>query len=167
MGMPPTHKPLDIARCFTDAADVYRKHFLTLFLASILFEILSLCSLLVLAGPLWGGICIMSLRAMTQPDAQIRLGDLFSTFDKFGALVAIFFILMIAGGLGLLLLVVPGVLLAALWLFPTYLVVDRNLGVFDALRSSWRIVVQRGLWINVALAAIILAISIFPAFLPY
>ena len=157
---------LDIRRCFDDAVEIYRRNFLALFLAAIVFELLSLCSLCILAGPLWGGIVMMTLRSMTER-RPIRLGDMFGQFHRFWPLVGLFLIELIAGLLGLALLVVPGIAITALWLFPAYLMLEHDLGVMDALKTSARIVLRRGFWINFALAAIILALGIGPAFVPY
>ncbi|MDQ3438869.1 MAG: hypothetical protein M3478_00805, partial [Planctomycetota bacterium] len=59
---------LDLGRCLNDAMEVYRKNVLTFILAVILFDLLSIGSLLVLAGPLMGGMILMSLNAMRDPE---------------------------------------------------------------------------------------------------
>ncbi len=158
---------LDLGRCLNDAMEVYRKNVLTFILAVILFDLLSIGSLLVLAGPLMGGMILMSLNAMRDPEHKAHLGDLFGTFNRFGAFVGLFFLTLIPFLLGYALLVVPGVLLLAVWLFPGYLMVDRHMGVIDALRTSWRIVVARGFWINAAAAFLITVLFAGPVFIPY
>jgi hypothetical protein len=52
-------------------------------------------------------------------------------------------------------------------MFPTYLLIDGNMGVIDALRTSWRIVIRRGLWPNLLLAVLLLALHAGPALIPY
>ncbi len=162
-----TKRSLDLGRCLNDAMEVYRKNFLTFLLAGILFDLLSICSLLVLAGPLWGGSVMMSLNAMRHPDRTARLGDLFGAFNRFGTLVALFLLTAIPILIGYAALLLPGLLLSALWIFAVFLVVDRDMGVMDSLRMSWRIVVQRGLWINVAAAFVLFAILAGPILVPY
>src|SRR5712691_2569210 len=56
-------RELDIGRCFNEAIEGYKKNFLPLFLAAILFDVLSVLTLFVLSGPLAGGICLMTLKA--------------------------------------------------------------------------------------------------------
>jgi hypothetical protein len=162
-----TRKPLDIARCFNDAMDVYRENFFTFFLAAILFDLLSIATLMILGGPMWGGIVLMSLRSMTDRAHRARLGDMFGAFDRFGPLVAIFFITSIAQLAGFALFLLPGLLIAAMWLFPTFLMVDQNLGVIESLSASWRIVRNRGIGINLAAACIITVLEAVPCFIPY
>ncbi|HEV2294050.1 MAG TPA: hypothetical protein VGR35_09340 [Tepidisphaeraceae bacterium] len=163
-----TAKPaLDLGRCLNDAMEVYRKNFLAFVLAVILFDVLMICSLLVLAGPLMGGMVLMCLSAMRDPEHKARLGDLFGTFHRFGAFVGFFFLTAIPILLGYALLIVPGVILSAMWMFAAFLMVDRHMGVIDALRTSWRVVIARGFWINVAAAFVITALFVGPVFVPY
>lgn len=164
---PPLPPTLDIARCFNDAVEVYKRNFFVLFVSAILFELLSICSLLVLAGPLWGGIVTMALAAMRNPAEPMRLGDLFSQFNRFAPLMGLFFIMVVTALLGTALLVLPGLAIMTLWLFPTYLMLDQNLTVIDSLKTSARIVIHRGFWINLALALIIVVIGAGPAMVPY
>src|SRR4051812_27829149 len=107
-------KPLDLSRCFNDALDVYRDNFLAFFFAAILFNLLSMCTLFVLSGPLWGGIVLMMLRTMTNRGEKARLGDIFAAFDRFGPLVGLFFLMLVPQLLGFALFIVPGLLLATM-----------------------------------------------------
>lgn len=165
---PTIAKPaLDLGRCLNDAMEVYRKNFLTFLLAGIVFDLLAVCSLLVLAWPLMGGMVLMCLKAMRDPEHQAQFGDLFGTFNRFGAFVGFFFLTLIPMLLGYALLIVPGILLFAVWLFPVHLMVDRHMGVIDALRTSWRIVIARGFWINAAAAFLITVLFLGPMLIPY
>ena len=166
MEQAPAKPALDLARCLNDAMEVYRKNVLTFVIAVILFDVLILCSLLVLAGPLIGGMVLMCLTAMRDPEHKARLGDLFGSFHRFGAFVGFFFLTTIPILLGYAILIIPGVILSAMWMFAPYLMVDRHMGVIDALRTSWRIVIARGFWINVAVAALITGTDARPVAVP-
>src|SRR6476660_591050 len=104
---PPSPLRLDLGRCLNDAIDVYRRNFLTLLVAAVLFDLLSIFSLLILTGPLCGGMAIMTLRAMTSREHEAKLGDLFAGFHKFGPLVAVFFLTLIPSLLGFAMLLLP------------------------------------------------------------
>jgi hypothetical protein len=45
--------------------------------------------------------------------------------------------------------------------------VDKNLRVGEALRASWHIVLRRGLWLNLVLMLLSLALTIGPLAIPY
>jgi uncharacterized membrane protein len=158
---------LDLGRCLNEALDVYKRNFLTFLLAAVLFSLMSLFSLFVLAGPLWGGVVLMTLNAMRHPDRKADIGDLFRAFDRFGELVALFFITTIPILVGYLMFIVPGVILSALLLFPTYLLIDQRMNVGDALTTSVRLVLRRGLWVNVLAAFVIAVLCIGSAIFPY
>jgi hypothetical protein len=158
---------LDIGRCFNEAIAVYKKNVLALLLAAIINEFLSVLTLLVLAGPLLGGICLMTLKGLRREDKGIELGDLFGTFGRFGTLVGLFFMSFLLSLLGLCLFFLPGLLLMTIWLFPFYFVVDRNLGAFEALKASKDVVMRHGLWRNFLVVLISFAFGIGPLLVPY
>ena len=65
------------------------------FLASLLISI-SGCLIigpLFLAGPIWGGVCIYSLKVIR--GEHVEFGDLFSGFSNFGGYLAAFFLCLL------------------------------------------------------------------------
>jgi len=152
-------KKLDIGKCFTDAWEVYKVNILILILSALIFQVISLFTLLILSGPLFGGYCLMTMNAMRKADKKVELNDMFKMLGKFWPLLGLFFLQGIAIFAGLLLLIVPGILLMALWLYTYFIMVDKNKGVMDSLKASWNLVKGKGLWINLALAIIYLVLS--------
>lgn len=152
-------KKLDIGKCFTDAWEVYKVNILILILSALIFQVISLFTLLILSGPLFGGYCFMTMNAMRKADKKVELNDMFKMLGKFWPLLGLFFLQGIAIFAGLLLLIVPGILLMALWLYTYFIMVDKNKGVMDSLKASWNLVKDKGLWINLALAIIYLVLS--------
>src|SRR5256885_13749995 len=131
----PGSQVLDIGRCFNDALEVFKKNAHLLILAAILFEMLSLFSLFILCGPLCGGVYLMALAALSHPQKKVDIGLMFRMFGKFGALVGLFFLTLIPTLLGLMFLIVPGVLLMALWIFAFPIIIERNVRVTESLRA--------------------------------
>jgi len=155
-----------IGRCFREAVDAYTRNFWSLLGAAVVFELLTILSLGVLGGPLYAGVCLMSLRAIDRPTERLRFREVFGTFDRFGTLVGLFYLTTIAVLAGYVLLVVPGVLLSAAWLYPFYLVVDADAGFAESLRGSWRMA-RRSLGTHVGLVLITMAVCLAPTFVPY
>jgi uncharacterized membrane protein len=156
--------PLDLGRCFEEAFDVYKRNFLKLVGAAVVYQLLTTISFTLLAGPLYGGVIVMTLNAMARPDRQVRFSDLF-TMRPFWALLALFYIETICTITGFVLLVVPGLLLMTIWLFPMYFAVQQGMGVGQSLSTSYR-VVRRSFWPNFWLAVTVFALSIAPSFVP-
>src|SRR5688500_20227245 len=69
-----TRVTLDIGRCFREAGLVFRRNFWALLAAGFLFHVLSVFTLYVFTGALCGGLCVMSLAALSRPDRKYDLG---------------------------------------------------------------------------------------------
>jgi hypothetical protein len=158
---------MDIGRCFNEALDVYKRNWGILALAALLYEILTLLSLTILAGPLSGGICLMSIQAMRRPDKRIELGDMFRAFNQFLPLVGLFYLTLIPMMFASLIFIVPGILLSAVWLFAFFLVVDRGEGVFSSMSRSYEVTTRNEFRNYFLLALISFALSLAPSAIPY
>lgn len=158
---------MDVGRCFRDAFDIYKQNLAVLVVAAFLYDLLGLISLLILVGPLTGGMAIMTLRAVRSKSRVADLGDLFRAFSMFGTLFLLFWITFFPLAIGLLLLVIPGMLLGTIWMFSPYLVVDRGEGVFSSLKISKEMVGQAGFGNCFLLVVIETALHLAPAAIPY
>jgi uncharacterized membrane protein len=67
----------------------------------------------------------------------LRFGTLFLGGDRWLPLLGLQFLLMLILGIGFMLLIVPGVILALGLGFAQFYVVDANMGPIDAMRASW------------------------------
>jgi uncharacterized membrane protein len=156
---------LNISWCFTEAIDVYKKNVLMLILAAFLFQIISLFSLFIMAGPLYGGLVFMLLNAMSKENKKVELNDMFKPLNRFGAFLGLFSLQGVAILAGFL-LVIPGIILTAMWLYSYYFMVDKNMGITDSMKASWDFVREKGFWPNLGLCFIYLAITIIPSYVP-
>jgi hypothetical protein len=88
------------------------------------------------AGPIGYGVNWVFLKAVRGERVEIR--DMFSVFQKnyWNAVVANIVVGVIVG-LGIVMLIIPGIIFACRLAFVPYLVVDREMDVMDALRVSW------------------------------
>ncbi len=130
-----------------------------LLLSVLLFQVISLFTLLILAGPLFGGYCLMTMNAMRKEDKKIELNDMFKMFSKFGPFLGLFFLQGLAVFAGLVLLIVPGIILMTMWLYTYFIMVERDTGIIDSMKASWRLVVDKGFWMNLAIAVIYILLS--------
>ncbi len=64
-------------------------------------------------------------------------GTLFTGFDRFLPMLALTLIMQIAIGVGMALLIVPGVILALGFFCAEYFVVEAKMGPIDAMKASW------------------------------
>jgi uncharacterized membrane protein len=161
----PTMK-LDIGRCFEDAWDVFLKNWLILTVAGLLYTVLSLVTLFILMGPLTAGFSLLALNALRREDRRVDLNDLFGMFHRFFGLVGLFFLTIVPVTLGLLLCAAPGLFLMTIWMFPFFILVEQQAGVFESLGRSQELTFQVGFWNVFVLMLVEQALYLLPTFIP-
>ena len=88
------------------------------------------------AGPIEYGAKWVFLKAVRGERIEVR--DIFVVFQKnYWNVVIANIVVSIIVGLGIVMLIVPGIIFACRLAFVPYLVVDREMDVMDALRVSW------------------------------
>lgn len=88
------------------------------------------------AGPIGYGANWVFLKAVRGERIEIR--DMFTVFQKnYWNVVIANIVVGVIVGLGIVMLIVPGIIFACRLAFVPYLVVDREMDVMDALRVSW------------------------------
>ena len=131
------------------------KHFLELLLIVIISWVLGLPSALVqwlsaagpglmlfniiyallVTGPVSYGVSYAYLKAARGEKLEIQ--DMFAAFRNYWNAVLASLLAGVIIGIGLFLLIVPGIIFACKLAFTPYLVVDRKMDVIDAIKGSW------------------------------
>jgi uncharacterized membrane protein len=94
----------------------------------------SLYGLLVLAPMTWG-MYYGFLKAVRGEKVEIK--DIFAFSRNYGNVVLAYLLMNIIIGIGVMLLIVPGIVFACKLAFVPYLVIDKNMKAMDALKTSW------------------------------
>ncbi len=157
----------DIGRCFEEAWDVFLKNWLILIVAGLLYTVLSFVTLFILTGPLTAGFCLLALNALRREDRRVDLNDLFGMFHRFFGLAGMFFLTTVAVLLGLLMCAVPGLFLMTIWMFPFFILVDQQTGVFESLGRSQDMTFQVGFLNVFVLMLVEQALYLLPAIVPF
>jgi len=71
------------------------------------------------------------------------VGDLFTGEMRYGSMLALMLLQGMLIGLGYMLFIVPGVILALGLYFSAYLVADQRMGAVDAMKASWKLTIGR------------------------
>ncbi len=87
-------------------------------------------------GPVQYGVAFAYLKAARGDKLEIK--DMFEAFNNYWNAVLASLLVSIIIGIGLFLLIVPGIIFACKLVFTPYLVVDRKMAVIDAIKESWR-----------------------------
>jgi hypothetical protein len=137
-------KLMDVGTALGDGWKVFVRDIGVLIVAGIIAVVLSGVTIGILGGPLYAGLVGMIL-GRVRDGRPPQIGDVFSRFDRFGRYLAAFYLLVISVGIGLVLLIVPGLYLAAIWLYVFPLMVDRDLTLGEALSESRKMTNAHGL----------------------
>ncbi len=101
----------------------------TLFILPVL-----LYGLLVLAPMTWG-VYYAFLKAVRGEKVEIR--DMFVFTRNYANVVLAYLLMNFIIGIGLVILIIPGIVFACKLAFVPYLVTDKNMSAMDALKTSW------------------------------
>jgi uncharacterized membrane protein len=110
----------------------------------------------LLAGPAAGGVISMTLKRCRGED--IDLGDAFGGFENFTTTFLAGIALLGMVGIGTMLLLVPGWILGAVFMFTLPVAVDRNVSAGEALRQA-RLLGTKDLLAQMIFAAVLLAVG--------
>jgi hypothetical protein len=127
-----------------------------LLIATLIAIGLTIVSLGILGGPLLAGLygmVNMRLRDGRRPE----IGDVFAGFSRFWSYFGAGLALLVLIGLASI-TIIGGVLLATIWLYVFPLMVDRGIGLGEAMKASKDLVMQGGFWEHLALVILLIVI---------
>jgi hypothetical protein len=145
---------VDISRVLKNGWELFVKDIGPLLVGYLIAGILSFLTLLILAGPLFGGLFKMVFRRVRE-GRTAEIGDVFDCMDQFGTLLLAVFVLSISIGVGLLFLIVPGVYLATIWIYVIPLIVDKKLSLSEAMSRSKELVMANNIGTHFAMLLLI------------
>jgi len=91
---------------------------------------------LVIGGPFALGLIIFSKNIANDGDA--RLEQVFDGFKNFGTSLATYLLAAVAGIIGFILFVIPGIIISLGFALGMYIISDdAEIGAYDALKKSW------------------------------
>ncbi len=91
---------------------------------------------LLVMAPLTYGVLYAFLRAVRGQKVEIR--DMFIVFkDNYVNVILAYILVQIIVGIGMVLLIIPGIIFACKLAFVPFLVVDKKMSAMDALKTSW------------------------------
>ena len=148
---------LDVGLTFKGGWNAFTADIVPLLVGGLIAGILSVITLGILAGPLFAGLYSMVVGRI-RDGRRAEISDVFSCMDRFWGFLWAAIVLVVLIGLASL-TIVGGVLLATIWLYVFPFMVDRKMGLTDAMTASYHQVVDNGFWEHLALIVVFVAIS--------
>jgi uncharacterized membrane protein len=118
--------------------DLIKGDWLPFVLMALVFLVVVNCVPIVLQGTMMAGFHIACIRKMMSGRAEV--GDLFKAFSYFGASLLAFLVITVFTFLGLLLCFIPGLVVAAMYLFTYLFIVDKKMEFWPAMQASHALV---------------------------
>jgi hypothetical protein len=128
-----------------------------LIIGALIAGVLSILTLGILVGPLTAGLYGMVVKRV-RDGQRPEVGDVFGQMNRFWSFFAAALVLGLLIGLAAV-TVIGGIVLATIWLYVFPLMVDRGIGLGEAMGTSYRMVKEAGFWEHVALVIVFLVIS--------
>ena len=147
---------LDIGLALKQAARLFVKDLAPLIIAALIAGVLSVVTLGVLAGPLFAGLYGMVI-GRVRDGRQPAVGDVFAGLQRFWSYLAAALVLVLLIGLASI-TIVGGFVLATIWLYVFPLMVDRGMGLGQAMKVSKDLVMKAGFWEHLALILVLFVI---------
>ena len=113
--------------------------------------------------PFVGGIVVMCLKHLQ--GQQVAFGDLFSAFNKTLPLVLAAILINIMVMLGFILLIIPGIYLSICYILVVPLIIDRDLGVWQAMEASRKAITKS--WFSVFGMYFVLMLIMLVSMIPF
>ncbi len=152
-----TRQALDVGGAIKQAWRLFVKDLGPLLIAGLITVALSVLTLGVLAGPLTAGLYGM-VAGRVREGRQPEVGQVFDELDRFWSFFGAALVLVVLIGLAML-TIVGGFLLATIWLYVFPLMVDRGMGLGEAMKASKDMVLENGYWEHLALVLILAVIA--------
>jgi len=154
---PIARRTLDIGLVFKQGWRLFVKDIGPLIVGALIACLLSVVTLGILAGPLTAGLYGMVVKRV-RDGQQPKVGDVFGQMHRFWAFFAAALVLGILIGLASL-TIIGGILLATIWLYVFPLMVDRGMGLGEAMSTSYGIVKEAGFGEHLALVIVFVVIT--------
>lgn len=148
---------IDFGYVLRKAGSAFIDDIVTLVLAALIACVLSVITLGVLAGPLYAGLCSMVITRV-RDGRRPAIGDVFSCMDRFWTFLGASIVLLLTIGLAFI-TVIGGILLLTIWMYVIPIMVDRRVGLFQAMSASKDVVMRGGFWQHLVLVILLFAID--------
>lgn len=149
---------LDIGLVFKQSWHLFVKDIGPLLIAWLIATVLGVVTLGILIGPLYAGLFEM-VNSRIRDGRQPQVGDVFNGLSHFWRYFGAALALLVLIGLAWL-TIIGGVLLATIWLYVFPLMIDRGMGLGEAMRTSKDMVLRAGFWQHLALVLLWVIVSV-------
>jgi uncharacterized membrane protein len=141
--LPPTHVEVQTGRWIGEGWELVKNDMGTFVLITLVSLVLNGVVPFVLSGPLHAGLFIALIRKLLY--GRTEVGDLFKGFSFFVPTLVAAILIGLFTFIGSLLCVIPGIIVAAMYMFTYLFIVDKKMDFWPAMEAS-HAVVKNSYW---------------------
>ncbi|AUM12177.1 DUF2189 domain-containing protein [Ketobacter alkanivorans] len=130
--------------------------------AAILIQFIIQIAMMAIILPFSAGIFVMCMKQVQ--GEQPAFSDAFSCFGKTGTLLLTMILMYIMIFIGFLLFIIPGIYLSIAYVMAIPLIVDKDMGPWEALEASRKAITKH--WFSMFVFLIVLSLIMFVSMLP-
>jgi membrane-anchored glycerophosphoryl diester phosphodiesterase (GDPDase) len=148
---------MDIGKYLSESWNLTIKNVVAMVVADIIATVLGVVTIGILSVPLSMGVAGMYLAG--KKGARPEIPDVFKYLSRTLPMLGAAILYCVAVVAGLILLVVPGLIFAAWWMYAVPLVAFKGMTVMGAMKKSKEVVRANGTWMHVLFLVIIAVVS--------
>ena len=147
----------DIGSYFEQGLNLFKQNIAGFMIVSILFWAVSIFSFSILFGPLFAGYMLFFVNTLRENNPKPF--DIFKGLYKLVPLIIAFYFTSILISIGTFFLVIPGLIFISWFFFVELLILDKNIGIFKAMKLNKKMSSDRGI-LNYMILNFVLVLSL-------
>lgn len=133
----------DIGSYFEQGFNLFKQNISGFVIASILFWAVAIFSYSILFGPLFAGYMLFFVNTLRKNNPKVF--DIFEGLYKLVPLIIAFYFTSILISIGTFFLIIPGLIFISWFFFVNLLILDKNIGVIEAMKLNKKMSSDRGI----------------------
>ncbi len=148
---------MDIKAVVDELVEVVKKDVVTILICSLIALVVSGLTLGILHGVAFTGLGLVFLKL--KKDEKVDYKDIFAYINKFLNLFILTLLIGILTGIGLILLIIPGILILTIFIYAPFYLAYEEKGIIESMKLSYKTVVNNNLLMHVLILIILVAIN--------
>lgn len=150
---------MNLKEVVDELVEIVKKDYVLIFICSLITIALSTFTIGLFYGVAFCGMGYVFLKLKNKEVTDFK--DVFAYINKFLPLFLQGLMIGLTVGFGLILLVIPGLLVATLFIYAPFYLAYENKGIIESLKLSYRTVIQNNFLTHILIFSTLMALNFF------